>query len=242
VYIKCRTDIGKVRDINEDYVLTHKGDKYDLLIVADGMGGHNAGEIASKIAAVTIRNFIFEEFNNYEDKEELIRDAAVKANNEVYFESQRSDRLKGMGTTVTCCLIYGEKMYVGHVGDSRAYLINENGITKVTEDHSFVQELIKNGSITENEALKHPQRNLITRAVGTEKYVIVDTKVIDIKNGDIVIMCTDGLTSYVTNDEIFDIVINFKENSIDKLIDMAKERGGKDNISIIVARKGEKNE
>jgi serine/threonine protein phosphatase PrpC len=121
-------------------------------------------------------------------------------------------------------------------------LINENGITKVTEDHSFVQELIKNGSITENEALKHPQRNLITRAVGTEKYVIVDTKVIDIKNGDIVIMCTDGLTSYVTNDEIFDIVINFKENSIDKLIDMAKERGGKDNISIIVARKGEKNE
>jgi PPM family protein phosphatase len=242
VYIKCKTDVGKVRDINEDYVLSLKGDKYWLLIVADGMGGHNAGEIASRMASTTIRRFVYENFKGYIDKEELIRDAIVKSNFEVFDESAKHDNYKGMGTTITCCLIFEQKLYLGHVGDSRAYIVSQDGIRKITEDHSFVQELIKNGSITENEAFSHPKRNLITRAIGTEKYVIVDTKVIDIDYSDIIVMCTDGLTSYISDEELCEIILDMKENGVEKLVDLAIDRGGRDNISIMIARKGEKDE
>lgn len=242
MYIKCKTDVGKVRDINEDYVLSLKGDKYWLLIIADGMGGHNAGEIASRMAATTIRNFVYGNFKDYTDKEELIRDAILKSNSEVFEESCKNDGCKGMGTTITCCLFFEEKLYLGHVGDSRAYIINQYGINKITEDHSFVQQLINNGSITENEAFSHPKRNIITRAIGTERYVIVDTKIFDIENGDLILMCTDGLTSYVNNEELRQIVLDMKENAVEKLVDLAIDRGGRDNISLIIARRGDKDE
>lgn len=242
MFVKCKTDIGKVRDLNEDYVLSLKGSKYWLLLVADGMGGHNAGEIASKIAAITVRNFVYENFNLYEDKEELIRDAIVLSNSEVYNESVKLSEFKGMGTTVTCCLIFEQKLFIGHVGDSRAYIVDENNINKITQDHSYVQELINNGSITENEAFNHPRRNLITRAIGTEKHVVVDTLTLDYNKSDIILLCTDGLTTYVNNNELYEMLINFNENTIDELINLAKERGGRDNISVIIAGKGEKDE
>jgi PPM family protein phosphatase len=242
VFVKCRTDIGKVRDVNEDYVLSLKGNKYWLLLVADGMGGHNAGEIASKIAATTVRNFVYENFSLYEDKEELIRDAIVISNSEVYNESVKLSEFKGMGTTVTCCVIYDQKLFIGHVGDSRAYILSEDNIRKITQDHSYVQELINNGSITENEAFNHPRRNLITRAIGTEKHVVVDTLTLDFNNKDIILLCSDGLTTYVNSDELYDIIMSLRENSIERLIEMAKDRGGRDNISIIIAGKGEKDE
>ena len=237
MYIRCKTDKGKKRQINEDYVLTLKSSKYCLLLVADGMGGHNAGEIASRIAALTVRDFVFAKFNDYENQEELLRDAILKANEAVFEESQKQSELNGMGTTVTCCMILDDKLYTGHVGDSRAYISDKNGFKKITQDHSLVQQLIDNGSITENEAFNHPQRNVITRAVGTEKYIVVDTIVEDINEDTVIILCTDGLTTYVTNEEIQKVVDEKKEEAVDRLVDIANERGGSDNISIIVARK-----
>lgn len=240
--IRCKTDKGKVREINQDYVLTMKGSRYTLLIVADGMGGHNAGEIASKLAASTIKEFILSFYEEYKETEELIRDALIKANQEIFRESLRDESYKGMGTTVTCCLIIKDRLYLGHVGDSRAYIINQSGIRKISEDHSYVQELVNKGSITENEAQTHPQRNIITRAVGTEEYVVVDTKAEVLEEGDYIFLCSDGLTSYVTAEEILYAVTSNFEGSVDELTGLANERGGSDNISIIVAGKDDGNE
>jgi PPM family protein phosphatase len=235
MFIKCKTDKGMVRANNQDYVLSFRSSKYTLLIVADGMGGHNAGEIASKLAATTIRDYIFENYLNYEDKEELLRDAIVKSNSIIFENQSENEELRGMGTTSTCCIISNENLYIGHVGDSRAYLIGKEGIRKITIDHSYVQELIKNGSITEDEAQNHPKRNLITRAVGTEQTVIVDTKTETIQNTDIILICSDGLTSYVNNEEICEIVLSEKDEAVEKLVKLANERGGSDNISVIIA-------
>lgn len=242
MYIKCKTDRGKVREVNEDYVLTLKSNKYCLLIAADGMGGHNGGEVASRIASITVRNYVFENFNFYNDKEELLRDAIIKSNEETYKKSLTDEKLKGMGTTLTCCLLLENWYYIGHVGDSRAYIINDKGITKITQDHSFVQQLIDNGSITESEAANHPNRNVITRSIGTEEYVVIDTKIGSFAVNDIIVLCTDGLTGYVSSSEILDIVSLKHEDAVEDLIKLANERGGSDNISVIIARKEGDNE
>lgn len=240
--VKCRTDKGKVRELNEDYVLSLSGGKYVLVIVADGMGGYNAGEIASKMSATIIRDYVFKKFPEYEDKEELIRDAILAANEEIYTKQLEDEKLKGMGTTTTCGIIYDNNIYIGHVGDSRAYLIFDEGIKKITTDHSFVQELLNNGSITENEAQNHPQRNLITRAVGTEKYVVVDTSTVGIDECDRILLCSDGLTIYVSDSEIFDAVSQKGFEAVDELVEIAIERGGRDNITVLMAGGGEENE
>lgn len=237
MYIKCKTDIGKTRKLNEDYIVTLKSNNYVLIAVADGMGGHNAGEVASKTAAIALREFIFTHYNEYEDKSELLRDAMLKANNEVFEKSRNMQQLNGMGTTLTCCLMVSDKAYIGHVGDSRAYLINDDGIKKLTEDHSYVQQLVKNGTITELEAQTHPQKNLITRAIGLEENIVIDITEVEINKDDLILLCTDGLTSYLTNEEIFEIVKKEKENAVETLIEIANERGGSDNISVVIARK-----
>lgn len=230
----CKTDKGMKRELNEDYVLTLKGSNYQLLIIADGMGGHNAGEIASKLASMTVRDYVFNEYGNTKDKEELLRMAILSANDAVYSKAQENKNLTGMGTTLTSVLLTGVNVYFGHVGDSRAYIINDTGIRKITQDHSLVQELIDNGSITEGEAINHPQRNLITRAVGTEKTVNVDTGCEAIGKDDSILLCSDGLTNYITNDEIFEIVKQKKADAVEELINTANKRGGSDNISIIL--------
>lgn len=242
MYIRCKTDKGRIREINEDYVLTLKSNKYCLLIAADGMGGHNGGEVASKIASTTVRNFVFDNFNSYTDKEELLRDGILKANEDTYKKSLCDEGLKGMGTTLTCCLILENWYYVGHVGDSRAYIINDKGITKITQDHSYVQQLIDNGSITESEAVNHPNRNVITRSIGTEEHVVIDTKIGGLGANDIIMLCTDGLTGYLSSSEIFDIISLKHEEAVEDLIKLANERGGSDNISVIIARKEGENE
>lgn len=235
MFVKCKTDRGIVRDTNEDYVLSLKSDRFYLLIVADGVGGSNGGEIASKAACVEIRKIIFDKFAEYKDMEELVRDALVSANKKVYLESINSQELSGMSTTITCCLIVKDMIYLGHVGDSRAYIINEDGIKKITQDHSYVQELIDNGGITENEAMTHPKKNLITRSIGMEEYVVVDTKTFEFGEKDILLMCTDGLTNYVNSEEIYKFVIDKKELAADYMVDVANQRGGRDNISVIIA-------
>ncbi|MCX7904207.1 MAG: Stp1/IreP family PP2C-type Ser/Thr phosphatase [Caloramator sp.] len=237
MYIKCKTDIGKARELNEDYVIMLKSNNYALIAVADGMGGHNAGEVASKIASLSLRDFVFNNYNKYYDKSELIRDAMLEANLRVYEKSKDANQLSGMGTTLTCCLMVLDKAFIGHVGDSRAYLINKEGIKKLTEDHSFVQQLVKNGTITELEAENHPKKNLITRAIGLEKNVVIDIIEVDFKKDDLILLCTDGLTTYLTKEEIFEIVNDKKEDAVETLIEIANDRGGSDNISVVIARK-----
>lgn len=242
MYIKCKTDRGRIRERNEDYVLTLRSNYYSLLIAADGMGGHNGGEVASRIASVTVRDFVFQNFSLYDDKEELLRDAILKANEETYKKSQSDEGLRGMGTTLTCCLMLDNWYYIGHVGDSRAYIVDDGGIKKITQDHSFVQQLIDNGSITENEAVNHPNRNVITRSIGTEEHVVIDTKIGSLGAGDVIILCTDGLTGYLSSSEILDIIALKKEDAVDDLVKLANERGGSDNISVIIARKEGEND
>lgn len=235
MFIRCKTDKGMVRNNNQDYVLNFRSSKYTLFIIADGMGGHNGGEIASKIAATSVRDFVYEKYINYNDKQDLLREAVVMANAAVFKEQAGADELKGMGTTITCCIIKDSELFYGHVGDSRAYIISGNGIRKITIDHSYVQELVKNGTITEEEAKNHPQRNLITRAVGTEEFVVVDTGTITLSLDDILLICSDGLTIYVSDEEICEIILNRKGEAAEELIELAKERGGSDNISVIIA-------
>lgn len=236
MYIICKTDIGRKRDLNEDYVLYFKSKNYNLLIVADGMGGHNGGEVASRLACLSVRDYIYNNYNSIEDKQELLRDAIVYANKQVYETSIENDKLKGMGTTITCCLLTGNSVIVGHVGDSRGYRITKDYIKKITEDHSFVQQLINNGTITPEEAIHHPQKNLITRAIGSDEYVMVDIIEFELLDGEIILLCTDGLTNYISDDEIKTVVLE-SENPVKDLIDLANERGGADNISVVLAQK-----
>lgn len=238
--IKESTHVGMIREINEDSILTLKSKDYCLLIIADGMGGHTGGEIASSTAVNSIKEFIEKGFETYKDKEELIRESILDANKKIYKSALNSPDLKGMGTTITMALIIGENVYIGHVGDSRAYILKGEVLAQITEDHSYINELLKKGAITEEEAKVHPMKNLITRAVGTDKYIVIDTYKDYILEEDTLIMCSDGLTRHVSDEEIQKVI---KEKGLETnfLVELANARGGADNISVIVARKEDNN-
>lgn len=232
------SDVGLIRETNQDSLFIPDQDGLDLFIVADGMGGHNAGEIASGMAINKIREYIsksIKEFNNSRKILKGIVSAIEAANSHIYQYSNLNEGCSGMGTTVTMALIRNGRLFLGHVGDSRGYIVREGEIFRVTEDHSLVQELINKGSITEEEAKSHPQRNMITRAVGTDSGISVDTTTLNLKNGDIVVLCSDGLTNMVPEDSIANIFS--KEEDIQKACDLAVEaakiHGGKDNITVI---------
>lgn len=227
------SDIGKVRSLNEDYVLVSEKENYSIYVVADGMGGHNAGEVASKMAAEGIVHYINSNFG-LEDTKEILKNAIEKVNTDIYIRSLESNSLSGMGTTITSCLVTKENIIVANVGDSSCFGIKDNIIVKITKDHSFVQELLDMGTITEVEAANHPKKNIITRAVGTAKSVDVDMFVIDTNVYDKYLLCSDGLTNEITKEEIMSIVVN-NNNLTDicsKLVNLAKDKGGKDNITV----------
>lgn len=239
-----KTNIGLVRKVNEDafyYQRQYEYGKPYLCIIADGMGGHNAGEVASRMAVTEINKFIEKNLNRQEyyslkDYEDLIKEAFLHANEEVYKKSMDSKECVGMGTTLTAVLIIEYNMIIGHVGDSRVYIIRNESMKRITSDHSYVAELIKNGTIKPEEANKHPQKNLITRAIGTGESIDVDINVLDIKNGDYILMCTDGLSNMLNEDEILNVVKSDKkiEERCSELIDLANNKGGYDNITVIV--------
>lgn len=239
-----KTNIGLLRKINEDafyYQKQYKCGKPYLCIIADGMGGHNAGEVASRMAVNEINEFIEknlneQEYNNLKDYEDLIKKAFLHANEKVYKKSMDSKECIGMGTTLTVILIIENNMIIGHVGDSRVYIIRNESMERITSDHSYVAELIKNGTIKPEEASKHPQKNLITRAIGTGEKIDVDINVFGIKNGDNILMCTDGLSNMLDEDEILNIVKSDKklEERCSELIDLANNKGGYDNITVII--------
>lgn len=229
------TDIGNVRQINEDYGDYQLGRQYKLFIVADGMGGHNAGEVASKMAAQGILNFVKENYGQISDSEILI-EAVAEVNYDIYIHSKRSNNLSGMGTTIVAILVTDECIRIINIGDSVCYGIDNNYIDKITKDHSLVQELLDSGSITIEEARNHPRKNIITRAVGTNIRVEVDQ--FTVPNGvyDYFVLCTDGLSNEVSEAEIASEIrwSADVQESCKRLVSMAKEAGGKDNITVLV--------
>ncbi|MBR2500241.1 MAG: Stp1/IreP family PP2C-type Ser/Thr phosphatase [Clostridia bacterium] len=238
------TDKGKVRIANEDNWISCEpspSSKSFYAIVADGMGGHNAGEVASKIATTSISDFINKNYSDvlsYDELKTMLLTATELANKAILDESKKSLKKAGMGTTLVLCFITDNRVIALHVGDSRIYLIRNNTIHRITKDHSLVQELVSQGTITEEEAVNHPQKNIITRALGTDIKVDVDVLEFDSKDEDILILCSDGLSNVLCDTEIKQTVID-SENVIiapKNLVDRANENGGPDNITAVVLK------
>ncbi|MBK5240718.1 Stp1/IreP family PP2C-type Ser/Thr phosphatase [Clostridium sp.] len=233
------SDVGNVRKTNEDSVGYFEGDDIGIYAVADGMGGHNAGEVASELAINIIIEYIKDNHSTL-DMKKVISEAIKSANDKIYDMASRDDSLKGMGTTITMCLIKQSKMVVANVGDSSCYIVdNKRKLVKITRDHSLVQQLLDNGSITEEKARNHPNKNIITRALGTNESVEVDLFDVDLTSVIKCILCTDGLSNEVTYSEMFNIITeNDNDSSCKLLVDLSKSRGGRDNISVIVFEGG----
>ena len=234
----AKTDIGKAREMNQDYYYVSSPESnVQLYILADGMGGYNGGDVASKLAVETVKNYIENNFNKIEPQKEqilqLVKNAAEYANTAVYEKSKTSEDLQGMGTTLDICLIYNNKVYIGHVGDSRIYLIRKDIIRKLTKDHSYVKKLLEDGKITREEANHHPKKNMLIKALGCTEYVEPDIRARNIEKQDILLMCSDGLTNMVEESVIYKLVKENPQTAPEKLVNLANEAGGYDNITVI---------
>ena len=229
------SDIGMVRNLNEDYAKYLECNDFKIYVVADGMGGHNAGEVASKMAAEGIVNYVGENFSE-NTKDVVLKNAIEKVNKDIYFHSLKNDCLNGMGTTITACLITKDWIKIANVGDSSCFGITTNEIIKITKDHSLVQELVDSGSISENEAANHPKKNIITRAIGTSDKVNVDIFDIIENKYDKYVLCSDGLTNELTKEDIIKVINEEKDLSLacERLVNIAKYKGGRDNITVLL--------
>lgn len=224
---------GLVRPGNEDCFIMDT--ELGLLAVADGMGGHQAGEVASYLALQTLR----EKLLNSPAGEPLpnLMAAAAFANEVVFRSSLSSQEREGMGTTMTAIWVVGSRGFLAHIGDSRAYLLRDGQLQHLTDDHSYVGELVRCGSLTFDEARHHPRRNILTRALGTEKSVDIDSREIELKTGDRLLLCTDGLYEVISDSEIQTIMSRKQElqATARELLNLALERGGPDNITVVLA-------
>jgi serine/threonine protein phosphatase PrpC len=240
------SDVGRVRPLNEDY---HRVWSFplgrttlDLFAVADGMGGASSGEVASKVAMEVLD----ESFRRYADEINnghqvvavgtLVDKAFRLANRRVYGLATQSEGRRGMGTTLTCLAMLGGRGYVGHVGDSRAFMVRGDTIYQLTKDHSWVEEQIEKGLLREEEALEHEWRNLITRALGTRQQVLPDIAELEVRRGDLYVLSTDGLHGLVEPEEILAELkrTRDRQHAVDYLLARANERGGHDNITVVV--------
>lgn len=237
----AKSDQGKVREINQDYFyISNSLDEVQLYILADGMGGYNGGEIASKLAVQTAKNYIQNNFKDIEkDKDSIIQllgSSMEYANMVVYEKSKENPELQGMGTTLEICLIYNNKVYIGHVGDSRIYRIRKQFIRKLTQDHSYVQKLVKEGTITKEQAAHHPQKNMLMKALGCNAFVEPDVMVKGFLKDDILIICSDGLTNLVDQEAIYEMASKNIEQATKDLVKLANDRGGYDNITVVIIK------
>lgn len=236
------TDKGKQRENNEDSIYVPAvTDDLKLFIVADGMGGANGGEIASKSAIECIEGYIRSEFGKIprekENIEALIRKAIERANKYVYEKAKLNEEYRGMGTTIIVVLIYRSRVYVGHVGDSRLYRFRNHIVRQLTKDHSYVQALVKEGTITREEAKSHPRKNVLLKVLGCEKNIEPDIFTKGFIKDDILLICTDGLTNMLEEKDIYETIIKHKEylkDACKALVDNANMLGGKDNISVVL--------
>lgn len=198
----------------------------------------NGGEIASKLATISAKGYIETNFDKIEHTKEaileLIRNAVEYANMVVHEKSKENEELSNMGTTLEVCLIYNNKAFIGHIGDSRIYRIRKNIIRKLTQDHSYVQELVKDGTITKEEAVNHPKKNMLMKALGCTPFAEPDITVKGFLKDDIIVICSDGLTNMLSDEEIYNIILQDIENSSTTLVNKANEQGGYDNVTVIV--------
>jgi PPM family protein phosphatase len=239
------TDVGKVREGNEDFFLV--AEDLQLYVVADGMGGHQAGEYASQMVVEVIREVVSEQLDavragtvgDGEPDEQspavaCLREAISEANRRVFSASQENLELEGMGTTVTVVLVLGDQAFVGHVGDSRAYLLRAGQLFQVTLDHSLVAEQVRMGLMTEAQSRVSQYRNIITRSVGVDAEVEVDIYFVELQDGDAMMLCSDGLNGMASDEEIGDVMrSHFGDGSAQALVDLACAQGGEDNITTI---------
>ncbi|MGB9660637.1 MAG: Stp1/IreP family PP2C-type Ser/Thr phosphatase [Moorellaceae bacterium] len=227
------THTGLVRTDNEDAYIVDLD--LGLLAVADGMGGHLAGEVASFLALKALS----ERLKEGDGREPLARlvEAVRFANAIVYRSSCSTPEYRGMGTTLTVAWIVGGEAFIAHVGDSRAYLFRNGDLEALTQDHSYVGELVRSGDLTREEARLHPQRNLLTRALGTEAEVEVDSRTVPLQKGDVLLLCTDGLPEVVREEEITAVLSGRQDlrEILEALLQMALDRGGPDNITVVLA-------
>jgi len=225
------TDTGRRRRRNEDSFVLEP----PLFAVADGMGGAQAGEVASRLAAAAFR-----EFRDADDlaPEERVDALVQEANRRIYARSREDANATGMGTTITAALLEGERVAIGHVGDSRAYRIRGDDLEQLTQDHSLVADLMRSGRLTQEEADTHPQRSVITRALGTDPEVDVDTFAVGLEPGDVFLLCSDGLTTMVQDEEILRLVheSDSLERAAKALVKAANKRGGEDNVTVVLFR------
>lgn len=237
----AKSDVGKVRELNEDsFYISDSLDEIQLYILADGMGGYKGGEVASKLAIQSAKNYIESNFKQIEkDKDSIIQlvgSSVEYANMIVYEKSKENNELNGMGTTLDVCLIYNNRVFIGHVGDSRVYRIRKEFMRKLTQDHSYVQKLVKDGTITKEEAVHHPQKNMLMKALGCNAFVEPDVMVKGFLKDDILIMNSDGLTNLVSQEEIFREAKKDIEQAPKELVNLANEKGGYDNITVIIIK------
>ena len=231
------TDIGQKRKINEDAMYTSEnpvGNLPNLFIVADGMGGHNAGEYASSYAVDvvvnTIRDIMIEQ-----EPVPIFEKATQRANEQVMQKAAEDESKAGMGTTIVATTIVGNRMYVANVGDSRLYIVGQQ-IRQITRDHSLVEEMVRLGEVDKEDAKDHPDKNIITRAIGANKNLVIDFFGVELKEFEYVLMCSDGLTNMVEDEEIRSIIMGQRDiaEKAERLIKTANKNGGKDNVTVVV--------
>ena len=232
------TDVGMVREVNQDYVFCYEnpiGQVSNLFLVADGMGGHKAGDYASRYWVEKVVESI--KNGTIRSPISIMERAIQEANAAVYSKAESEETLNGMGTTIVAATILGSELYIANVGDSRAYLIRE-GIHQITEDHSLVEAMIQSGDIDRKDARLHPNKNVITRAIGTSATVQADFFEISVEEGDVLLICTDGLTNMIEDDEICQIIK--RDTDLKKvgteLVRVANANGGRDNIGIVLVQ------
>jgi serine/threonine protein phosphatase PrpC len=234
-----KSDVGRVRAVNEDRVIVRDGVAGGALaIVADGMGGHQAGDTASQMTIELVQEALQHLPSELEptDRAALLMEAIRDANAKVYEIASGEEHYRGMGTTVTVAIADSERVVIGHIGDSRAYFINHDEFSQITEDHTLVNELVKTGQITPEEASMHPRRNVLTRALGTDADVEVDISNISWGMGDMLLLCSDGLSNLVPAEDLLRTVRGdgTLDEKVDRLVEYALNAGGDDNITVVL--------
>lgn len=229
-----RTDVGKVRANNQDAPIV--SEKLRLYGVADGMGGHKGGEVASTSA----RDDLLRELEGKTPSVATLSGAIEEVNRQIYHQQEHDDALTGMGTTLSVLWMSDNFVYIGHVGDSRVYLLRDGEFKQMTLDHSLVEQLVREGVLTEEEAQNHPMRNIITRAIGTDESVEVDVVVEERRKGDLWLACSDGLHGLVDDRQMRDALRQYvPEKAADVLLKAALDAGGRDNVTLVIVHDGE---
>ncbi len=235
INIIAKSDVGRTRKQNEDNVLVLKNKlNHTIIVVADGMGGHNAGEIASEISCQVISEE-FQKIDKPVDYKKFIEETLLKANKDIYRKSILYTEYAKMGTTTSLLIYDGKRAYIGHIGDSRIYYINSQKIMQITKDHTLVEAMIDSGSLSREAASSSRYKNVLLQALGTSKKLTIDIKELKVPKEFKFLICSDGLTGEVTDEEIWKIMNeeNDLESKVEKLIDLASEKDGSDNISVV---------